>query len=32
MRLRKVSLEMDVSSGLAESLTYRALQGFMSLG
>lgn len=31
MRLRKLSLERDVSSGLAEPLTYRVLQGFVSL-
>ena len=32
MRLRKVSPEMDVPSGLAESFTYRVLQGFVSPG
>lgn len=29
MRLGKVSLEMELSSGLAEPLSYRVLQGFM---
>lgn len=30
MKLRKVSLEMEVFSGLAEPLSYRVLLGFVS--